>query len=61
MHTAAGFVHHHPAIATVILLLALAYFTHHGRHYRGHRRAGFGVWASLPGPFKTRATISKRF
>ncbi len=60
-HALATFAHHHPGLATIALALVLLYLTHHGRHYRRHRRAGFGVWASLPGPFRTRTTISKRF
>lgn len=59
-HSLANFAHHHPAVAT-IALLAVLYLLFHHKHYRRHRRAGFGVWASLPGPFRTRATISKRF
>lgn len=59
MRTAAGFVHHHPAIATVILVLVLLYATHHGRHYRRHRRAGLNVWVSAKGPWGTR--VSRRF
>jgi hypothetical protein len=59
MHTAAAFVHHHPAIATVILILAVAYLTHHGRHYRRHRRDGLSVRVSMRGPWHT--TISRRF
>jgi hypothetical protein len=33
----------------------------HARHYRKHRRAGFGFWYSIRGPFGTRETISKRW
>lgn len=58
MHTAAGFVHHHPAIATLILLVAVYTVFHHGR-YRRHRRNGLSVWVSARGPFHTR--ISRRF
>lgn len=58
MHTAAAFVHHHPAIAT-LLLLALVYAAFHGHHYRGHRRNGLSVRVSMRGPFHT--TISRRF
>lgn len=58
MHTVVGFVHHHPAIATVLLLMAV-YVVFHGRHYRGHRRNGLSVRVSMRGPFHT--TISRRF
>ena len=58
MHTAAGFVHHHPAIATLILLAVLYAVFHHG-HYRRHRRSGLSVWVSMRGPWNTR--ISRRF
>lgn len=45
-------------VVGIIILLALG---NHGRHYRRNRRAGFGIWFSLRGPFGTRETISKRF
>jgi hypothetical protein len=45
----------------VIILLVIAYLLFHRHHYRRNRRAGFGVWYSLRGPFHTRWTISKRW
>lgn len=58
MHTAAGFVHHHTAIATVVLLVVV-YVVFHSHHYRGHRRNGLSVRVSMRGPWRT--TISRRF
>jgi hypothetical protein len=43
------------------VLLVLLYAKHHHRHYRRHRRAGFGFWYSMRGPFGGRVTYSKRF
>jgi len=48
-------------IAVLAVVAFIGYCTHHGRHYRRHRRAGFGFWYSVRGPFGTRETISKRF
>jgi hypothetical protein len=48
-----------PLIAVVVILL-IAYAAFHRHHYRQRRRAGFGVWESLPGPWGTRIRISKR-
>lgn len=45
----------------LILIVVVAYALHHGKHYRRRRRAGFGVWYSMRGPWGTRETISKRF
>jgi hypothetical protein len=45
----------------ILIILAVVYLLFHGHHYRKRRRAGFGVWESLPGPFGTRVTISKRW
>jgi hypothetical protein len=48
--------------ALIIIAIVLAiYLTHHGRHYRRRRRAGLTVRESLPGPWGTRISISKRF
>lgn len=44
----------------VIIIAAVAYLLFHHRSYRRHRRAGFGVWYSLRGPWHTRVSISKR-
>lgn len=44
----------------IIAAAIVAYVALHGRHYRRHRRNGFGVWYSLRGPFGTRVRISKR-
>lgn len=44
-----------------LILIGVLYLLFHGHHYRRRRRAGFGVWGSIPGPFGTRVTASKRF
>ena len=46
--------------AVVIIVIVLAVLLHHGRHYRRHRRNGFGVWYSMRGPWNTRVTVRKR-
>ncbi len=46
------------AVIGVIVLIALG---HHGKHYRRHRRNGFGVWYSMRGPWGTGVTVRKRF
>lgn len=46
--------------AFVIVLVIVAYAALHHHHYRRNRRAGFGVWYSLRGPWGTRVRISKR-
>lgn len=46
------------AFAAVVIV---AYLLFHHHQYRRHRRAGFGVWYSLRGPFHTRWTVSRRF
>jgi hypothetical protein len=45
----------------ILILLAVAYLAFHGHHSRRRRRAGFGIWESLPGPFGTRVTVSRRW
>jgi hypothetical protein len=50
-------VHVFPAI---LALAFVAYVLFHRHHYRQRRRAGSGIWESLPGPFGTRLRISKR-
>jgi hypothetical protein len=47
-------------IKVIGIVLFAAYLLHHGRHYRRHRRNGFGVWYSLRGPWGTRVSVSKR-
>jgi hypothetical protein len=42
------------------IVLVLLYVAVHVRHYRRHRRAGFGVFYSLRGPWGTRVTVRKR-
>jgi len=44
-----------------IIVIAVLYAAHHGRHYRRHRRSGLTVSESLRGPFGTRVRITKRF
>jgi len=44
----------------VILAIVVGYLLIHHRHYRRHRRMGFGVWYSLRGPWGTRVTVRKR-
>jgi hypothetical protein len=44
-----------------IIVAVLGAFGHHGRRYRQRRRAGWGVWLSLPMPFGLRDTVSRRF
>jgi hypothetical protein len=44
----------------IIVALVVGYLLFHHHHYRRRRRAGFGVWASMAGPFGTRVTIRKR-
>ena len=47
--------------AKVILIILVALvLLHHGRHYRRHRRNGFGVWYAMRGPWGTRVRVSKR-
>ena len=48
-------------IATIIGIAVVAYLLFHGHHYRRHRRAGLMVRESIPGPFGTWLSISKRF
>ena len=44
----------------VLIILVAAMLLHHGHHYRRNRRAGFGVWWSMRGPWGTRVRVSKR-
>ena len=44
-----------------LVILVAAVLLHHGHHYRRHRRAGFGVWYAMRGPWGTRVRVSKRF
>ncbi len=44
----------------VIVVLVVLYLLFHHHHYRRRRRMGFGVWASMAGPFGTRVRVSKR-
>ena len=48
------------ALAIVIGLVVL-YALFHRRHYRRHRRAGLTIRESIPGPFRTWISISRRF
>jgi hypothetical protein len=43
------------------LIVLAAYLLLHHRHYRRHRRHGFGIWYSLRGPWGTNITVRKRF
>lgn len=49
------------SVLVVIGVAVVIYGLFHHRHYRRHRRAGFGVWYSMRGPFGTRVRVSKRF
>ena len=51
-------MHRLEAIGVVVFV---AYLLFHRRHYRRHRRAGLTVRESLPGPWNSWLTISKRF
>jgi len=46
-------------IALAVIFLVL-YGAFHRHHYRRHRRAGFGVWYSMRGPWGLRDTVSWR-
>jgi hypothetical protein len=49
-------------MVTLIIVLALiAYGLFHRHHYRQNRRAGFGVFYSLRGPWGIAIRVSKRF
>lgn len=50
----------HDLIYAAIVLFVL-YALFHRRRYRGHRRAGLTIRESLPGPFRTRISISKHW
>ena len=43
------------------VIVAVLYLLYHHKHYRRHRRAGLTVRESLPGPFGTWFSVSKRF
>jgi hypothetical protein len=45
----------------IIVLIVIAYACLHGHHYRKHRRAGLTIRQSIPGPFGSWISISKRF
>lgn len=44
----------------IIVMVVFGYLLFHHHHYRRHRRAGFGVWYSLRGPWGTTWTVRKR-
>jgi hypothetical protein len=48
-------------LATIIVIVLIAYLLFHHRHYRRHRRAGLTIRESIPGPFHTWFSVSKRF
>ena len=48
------------ALIAAGFVLTLAYVVFHGHHYRRRRRAGWGFWYSIRGPFGGRVTYSKR-
>lgn len=48
-------------MAAVIIILVVAYVLFHHRHYRRRRRAGLTIRQSIPGPFGTRVSVSRRF
>jgi hypothetical protein len=48
------------ALKITAIVFVAAYLLRHHRHYRRHRRNGFGVWYSLRGPWGTRVSVSKR-
>jgi hypothetical protein len=45
----------------VIIIVIVAYLLFHHHHYRRHRRAGLTVRESIPGPFRSWITVSRRF
>lgn len=45
----------------VLIIVAALYGLFHGHHYRRRRRAGLTIRQSLPGPFGTWISISRRF
>jgi hypothetical protein len=48
-------------LTAIIVLVLIAYLLFHRRHYRRHRRAGLTVRESIPGPWGTWFSVSKRF
>lgn len=48
-------------IEAIIIVAVVAYLAFHHSHYRRHRRAGLTVRQSIPGPWGTWLSISKRF
>ena len=47
-------------IKVIGVILVVAYLAFHRHHYRRHRRAGLTIRESIPGPFRTWLTVSKR-
>lgn len=45
----------------LIIAAVVLYLLFHGRHYRRRRRAGLTVRESIPGPWGTWFSVSKRF
>jgi hypothetical protein len=48
-------------LEAIIVIAAVLYLLFHHHHYRAHRRAGLTVRESLPGPWRTWFTVSRRF
>ena len=51
-------------LKTIGILLAIGavfYAPYHYRHYRRHRAAGLTIRESIPGPWRTWFTVSRRF
>ena len=49
------------SVIEAIVILAVLYLLFHHRNYRRHRRAGLTVRESIPGPFRTWISVSRRF
>jgi hypothetical protein len=47
--------------AHVLVFTAIVYVLIHVACHRHGRRAGFGFWYSVRGPWRTRWTMTKRF
>lgn len=48
-------------VEAILAVLFVAYVLFHHHHYRRHRRAGLTIRESIPGPFHTWISVSRRF
>jgi hypothetical protein len=48
-------------LAIAVIVVAALYALFHGHHYNRRRRAGLSVRESIPGPFGSWTSVSKRF